>query len=92
MFLIIKEEELQDGKRVRRGDHFPPHNCIRNTSTCGKSPTEPLLNAGRRTQTSQMARNSPRTCVSQRRIRDKRIGEGPASVGGSCEGGKVFTH
>ena len=28
----------------------------------------------------------------KRKIRDKRIGMGPAPVGGSCEGGKVSTH
>ena len=27
--------DLQDGGGVRRGDHLPPHNYIRNTSTCG---------------------------------------------------------
>ena len=28
----------------------------------------------------------------EKRNRDKRIGTGPAPVGGSCEGGKVSTH
>ena len=28
----------------------------------------------------------------KRKNRDKRIGMGPASLGGSCEGGKVSTH
>ena len=45
--------DLQDGGGVRRGDHLPPHKYIRNTSTCGTTPTEHLLNAGRRPQTSQ---------------------------------------
>ena len=45
-------EELQDGGGVRRGDHLPPHKYIRNTSTCGTTPTEHLLNAGRKPQTS----------------------------------------
>ena len=54
-------EELQDGGRVRRGDHLPHHEYIRNTSTCGTTPKEHLLKAGRRTQTSQKARNSPCT-------------------------------
>ena len=44
---------LQDGGRVRSGDHLPPHKYIRNTSTCGTTPTELLLNAGRRPQTFQ---------------------------------------
>ena len=42
------ERGLQDGGRVRRGDHLPPHKYIRNVSTCGTTPTEHLLNAGRR--------------------------------------------
>ena len=87
--------ELQDGRRVRRGDHLPPHKYIRNASTCGTTPTEHLLNAGTTPQTSQKARNSPRNWVGQkkkRKNRDKRIGTGPAPVGGSCEGGKVSTH
>ena len=86
---------LQDGGRVRSGDHLPPHKYIRNTSTCGTTPTELLLNAGRRPQTTQKARNSPHTWVGQKKKeknRDKRIGTGPAPVGGSCEGGKVSTH
>ena len=42
-------------QRVRRGYHLPPHRYIKNTSTCGTTPTEHLLNAGRRPQTSQKA-------------------------------------
>ena len=61
----LQWEELQDGGRVRRRDHLPLHKYIRNTSTCGTVPTEHLLNAGRRPQTSQKARNSPRTWVGQ---------------------------
>ena len=57
----------QDGGRVRRGDHLPPHSYIRNTSTCGTAPIEHPLNAGRRCQTSQKARNSPRTWVGQKK-------------------------
>ena len=58
---------LQDGGGVRRGDHLHPHKYISNTSTCGTTPTEHLLNAGRRPQTSQKARNSPRTWVRQKK-------------------------
>ncbi|XP_066867299.1 protein FAM162B [Kogia breviceps] len=46
---------LQDGRGVRRGDHLPPHEYIKTTSTCGTTPTEHLLNAGRRPQASQKA-------------------------------------
>ena len=45
--------DLQDGGGVRCGDHLPLHKYIRNTSTCGTTPTEHLLNTGRRPQTSQ---------------------------------------
>ena len=85
-------EELQDGGRVRCGDHLPPHKYIRNTSTCGTTPTEPLLNAGRRPQTSQKAIKSPHNWEGQKKKQRQRIGTGPAPVGGSCEGGKVSTH
>ena len=61
------QEELQNGGRVRHGDHIPRHRYIRNTSTRGTAPTEHLLNAGRRRQTSQKARNSPRTWVGQKK-------------------------
>ena len=90
------QRDLQDGRGVRRGDHLPPHKYIRNTSTCGTTPTEHLLNAGRRPQTSQKAINSPTTYLSRakekRKNRDKRIGTGRAPRGESCEGGKVSTH
>ena len=52
---------------VRHGDHLPPNKYIKSTFTCGTTPTEHLLNAGRRPQTSQKARNSPRTCVGQKK-------------------------
>ena len=88
------KEDLQDGGGVRHGDHLPPHKYIRNISTCGTTPTEHLLNAGRRPQTSQKARNSTCTWVGQKKKEktDKRIGRGCAHLGGSCEGGKVSTH
>ena len=95
---IIKKstngEELQDGVRVRRGDHLPLHKYIRNTSTCGTTPTEHLLNAGRRPQTSQKVRNSPHTWVGQKKKEETETKnrDGTAPVGGSCEGGKVSTH
>ena len=71
--------DVQDSRAVRCGDHLPPHKYIRNTSTCGTTPREHLLNAGRRPQTSQKARNSPHTWVGQKKKknRDKRIGTGP---------------
>ena len=59
--------DLQDGGGVRCGDHFPPQRYIRNASTCGTTHTEHLLNVGRRSQTSQKARNSPRTWIGQKK-------------------------
>ena len=90
----LNRRDLQDGRRVRRGGHLRPHKYIRNTSTCGTTPTEHLLNTGRRPQASQKARNSPHTWVGQKKKEkaDKRVGMGPAPLGGSCEGGKVSTH
>ena len=46
IFQEFMGRRLQDGRRVRCGDHLPPHKYIRNTSTCGTTPTEHLLNAG----------------------------------------------
>ena len=57
----------QDGGRVRRGDHLPSHRYSRNTYTRGTAPTEHPLNTGRRRQTSQKARKSPRTWVGQKK-------------------------
>ena len=57
----------QDSGRVRGGDHLPSHRYIRNTSIHGTTPTEHPLNSGRRRQTSQKARNSPRTWVGQKK-------------------------
>ena len=60
-------EDLQDDGGVRHEDHLSPHKYIKNTPTSGTTPTEHLLNAGRRPQTSQKARNSPCTCVGQKK-------------------------
>ena len=49
--------DLQDGGGVRHGDHLPPHKYIKNTSTCGTTLTEHLLNTGRRPLTSSKAEN-----------------------------------
>ena len=51
--------DSQDGGGVRRGDHLPPHKYIKNTSACGTTPTEHLLNAGRRPHAS---RKKPTHC------------------------------
>ena len=61
------KRDLQDSRGVRHGDHLPPHKYIENTPTCGTTPTEHLLSAGRRLQTSQKARKSPFTLVVQKK-------------------------
>ena len=83
--------DLQDDRGVRHGDHLPPHKYIKNTSPCGTTPTEHLLKAGRRPQTSQKARNSPHTWVGQKKNKTQKNRMGPAPLGGSCEEGKVST-
>ena len=57
-------------RRQRRSEMWrspSPHKYIKNTSTCGTTPTEHTLNAGRRCQTSQKARNSPRTWIGKKK-------------------------
>ena len=96
--MVIKksiQRDLQNGGGVRCGDHLPPHKYIINTATCGTTPTEHLLNAGRRPQTSQKARNTPRTWVGQKKKEKKqrqKVETGSAPLVGSCEGGKVSIH
>ena len=67
IFKMSNEGDLQDGRGVGCGDHLPPHKYIKNTSTYGTTPTEHLLDAGRRPQTSQKSRKSPRTWVGQKK-------------------------
>ena len=76
--------DLQDGGGVRCGDHLPPHKYIKNTSTCGTTPTEHLLNAGRRPQTSQKARKSPHTWVGQKKKKKQR----QKNRDGTCTSGR----
>ena len=56
-------ENLQDGGGIRHGDHLLPHKYIKNRATRGTTPTEHLLKAGRRPQTSQKTRKSPHTLL-----------------------------
>ena len=73
--------DLQDGRRVRCGDQLPPHKYIKNTSTCGTTPKEHLLNAGRRPQTSQKAKNSPHTWVGQKKKQRQKNKDGTCVSG-----------
>ena len=88
-------EELQDGRRVRHGDHFPPprihQKYIYMWNNSYRTPTE------RWQKTSDLPKGKKLPTYlgrekEKRKNRDKRIGMGPAPVGGSCEGGKVSTH
>ena len=77
--------DLQDGRGVRHRDHLPPHKYIRYTATCGTTPTEHLLNTGRRPQTSQKARNSPCTWVGQMKKKKK---QRQKNRDGTCTSGR----
>ena len=92
-----KVGDLQDGRGVRRGDHLPPHKYIKNTPTGGTTPTEYVLNAERWQKTSDLPKGKKLPTYlgrakDKRKNRHKRIGTGPAPLGGSHEGGKVSTH
>ena len=63
----IEKNRREDGGRVRCRDHLPSHRHSRNTSTRGTAPTGNPLNSGRKHQTSQKARNSPRTWEGQKK-------------------------
>ena len=80
-FKTIMWGDLQDGRGVRHGDHLPPHKCIKNTSTCGTTPTEHLLNADRRPQTSQKSRKSPRTCIGKKKKQRQKNRDGTCTSG-----------
>ena len=82
--LSLKSEilgDLQDGRGVRHEDHLPPHKYIKNTSTCGTTPTEHQLNAGRRPQTCQKARNSPHTWVGKKKKQRQKNRDGTCTSG-----------
>ena len=64
--LRLGRRELHDGGGVKTRRSASSPQIIRNTSTRGTTPTEHPVNAGRRPQTSQKARNSPRTWVGQK--------------------------
>ena len=64
-FKNTSQVDLQDGGGGRREITFL-HKYIKNTSTCRTTPTEHILNAGRKPQTSQKARKSPHTWVGQK--------------------------
>ena len=46
---------VEDGGRVRCGDHLPPPQIHQNTAACVTVPREHLLKGGRRPQTSKKA-------------------------------------
>ena len=92
---ILPREDLQDGREVRRGKHLPPYKYIKNTSTCGITPTEHLLKIWQKTSDFPKGKKTPMHlgwAKEKRKNRDKTIGMGPVLLGGSCEEGKVSTH
>ena len=81
---------LQDG-RVKHGDHLPPHKYIYMWNSSYRTPTEHW----QKTSDFPKGKKIPTylgEAKEKRKNRDKRIGTGPAPLGGSCEGGKVPTH
>ena len=85
--------DLQDGGGVRCGDHLPPHKYIRNTSKWNNSYRTPTEH-WQKTSDFPKGKKLPTylgRAKEKRKNRDKRIGTGPAPLGGSCEGGKVST-
>ena len=76
-----KGGRLQDGGEVRGRGHLPPTKYIKTICACGTTPTEHLLNAGRRPQTSQKARNSSCTCVGQKEKQRQKNKDGTCTSG-----------
>ena len=71
-----------------------PTNISKNTSVCGTTPTEHLMLA-EDLKPPKKASCSPHNggrAKEIRKKRDKSIRMGPAPLGGSCEGGKFFSH
>ena len=87
--------DLQDGVGVRRGDHLPPHKYIKNTSTMWNNSYRTPTERWQKTSDFPKGKKLPTylgRAKEKRKNRDKRIGTGPAHLGGSCEGGTVSTH
>ena len=90
----MKRQPSEDGGRVRHGDHLPSHKYIRNTSTCGTTPTEHLLNAGKRPQNSQKARNSLTYLgrAKEKRKQGQKNRDGTCTSGGGAVKEERFPH
>ena len=94
---IIKKStnrDLQDGRRVRHREQLIPHKYIRYTSTCGAllQNTYWTLAEDLRPPKGKKLPTYLGRAKEKRKIRNKRIGMGPAPQGGSCDGGQVSTH
>ena len=85
--MALKVNTIQENRRPSRWQrsktwrHLSPHKYVKNTSTYGKTPTEHLLNAGRRPETSQKARKSPRTGVGQKKKQRQKNRDGTCTSG-----------
>ena len=66
----------------------------KNTSVCGTTPAEHILNARGRIQTFKKANILliMKQCKTQEIKETKDLEEGPKPQGGSCEGGEISTH
>ena len=84
-------EDLQDGGGVRRGDHLPPHKYIYMWNNSYRTPTEHWQKTSDFPKGKKLPTYLGRA-KEKRKNRDKKIGMGPAPLGGSCEGGKLSTH
>ena len=71
--------DFQVNGGIKWGDHLPPNKYIKNSCACETAPTEHLLDAGRGSQTSKKANQSPQNEVGEkiktkRETRDIRLG------------------
>ena len=91
----MRERDLQDGRGVRRGDHLPPHKIHQKYIYMWNNSYRTPIEHWQKTSDFPKGKKLPTylgSAKGKRKNRDKRIGTRPASLGGSCEGGKVSTH
>ena len=82
--------DIQGGGGVRHGDHPPPHKYIYMWNNSYRTPTERWQKTSDLTKGKKLPTYLGRA-KEKRKTRDKRIGTGPAPVGGNREGEK-FPH
>ena len=82
---------FQDGRGVRCGDHLSPHKYIYMWNNSYRTPTERWQKTSDFPKGKELPTYLGRA-KGKRKNRHKRIGMGPAPLGGSSEGGKLSTH